>query len=199
LAVRLMRKLIVVRIVHTPSDMGSMKEGLERDGVGKIGRQRWEENQRRIERFWEDVEKEVMAQGLDPSKLRIYQDGLPCAGELGEKIVKETASKGSKNYQIIERLMAKGARIEATESPDLLRQEYSYIKALMEAKTEVERRGAEARYNQVKDRLLEERDAFIAKSIDSTLQEGETGLLFIGASHNVLPRIPKEIEVKCLD
>jgi hypothetical protein len=199
LAVRLTRKLILIRIVHTPFDMGSMKEGLEREGVVKIGRQRWEENQRRIERFWEDVEKEVKALGLDPSRLRIYQDGLPCAGELGEGIVRETASKGSRNYQIIQRLMDRGARIEATESPDLLRKEYGYIRALLEAKTEDERRSAEARYYQVKDRLLEERDLFIARSIDSTLQEGETGLLFIGASHNVLPKIPKEIKVKCLD
>jgi len=194
-----LRKLIVIRIVHTPFDMGSMKEGLEREGVGKIGRQRWEENQRRIEHFWGDVEKEVNDLGLDPSKLRIYQDGLPCAGELGERIVRETASKGSRNYRIIERLMDRGARIEATESPDLLRKEYAYIKALLEAKTEDERRSAEALYYQVKDRLLEERDVFIARSIDSTLQEGETGLLFIGASHNVLPKIPKEIEVKSLD
>lgn len=194
-----MRKLIVIRIVHTPFDMGSMKEGLEREGVGKIGRQRWEENQRRIERFWGDVEKEVKALGLDPSKLRIYQDGLPCGGELGERIVRETASKGSRNYQIIERLMDRGARIEATESPDLLRMEYAYIKALLEANTEDERRSADVRYHQVKDRLLEERDLFIAKSIAATLQEGETGLLFIGASHNVLPKIPKEIEVKSLD
>jgi hypothetical protein len=95
--------------------------------------------------------------------------------------------------------MDKGARIEATESADLLRQEYGYIKALLEAKSNDERRAAEERYNQVKDKLLEERDLFIAHNIDATLAEGETGLLFIGASHNVLPKIASDIEVKCLD
>lgn len=196
---RLMRKLIVIRIVHSPSDMGSMQEGLAREGMSIIGRQRWEENQQRIERFWDDVEREVESLDLEVERLHIYQDGLPCAGELGERIVRETAAKGSRNYRIIQRLMERGARIEATESPDLLRQEYGFIKSIIEAKTDGERRRAASEYDQVKDRLLEERDDYISRSIDSTLKEGETGLLFIGASHNVLPKLSPDIEVKSLD
>jgi len=191
--------LIVIRIVHTPFDMGSVREDLVKEGVARMGRQRWEENQRRIEQFWNEVETEVDLLGLDSKGLHIYQDGLPCAGALGERIVRETAAKGSRNYQIVQKLMDQGARIEATESPTLLRQEYDYIKAFMEAKSDVERREAEASYNSVKDKLLEERDAFIAGSIDTTLGDGETGLLFIGASHDVIPKLPKDIEVKLLD
>ncbi len=194
-----MRKLIIIRIVHTPFDMGSAKDGLEREGIAKIGKQRWEENLRRIEHFWSEVDKEVESLATEPEKLRIYQDGLPCAGELGERIVRETAAKGSRNYLIIQRLMDRGAKIEATESPELLKQEYSYIRALLEAKTEEEKKLAETRYIQVKDKLLEDRDVFIARSIDSTLKDGETGILFIGASHNVLPKISKDIDAKLLD
>jgi hypothetical protein len=179
--------------------MGSAGGALEKAGISTLGRQRWLENQKKIENFWLELEAEVDGLGLEMDKLRIYQDGLPCAGALGERIVRETAAKGSKNYQIVQKLMDKGARIEATESADLLRQEYGYIKALLEAKTNEERRAAEERYNQVKDKLLEERDLFIARAIDATLAEGETGLLFIGASHNVLPKIAGDIEVKCLD
>jgi hypothetical protein len=194
-----MRMLIVIRIVHTPFDMGSVREDLVKEGVARMGRQRWEENQRRIEQFWNEVETEVDLLGLDSKGLHIYQDGLPCAGALGERIVRETAAKGSRNYQIVQKLMDQGAKIEATESPTLLRQEYDYIKAFMEAKSDVERREAEASYNSVKDKLLEERDAFIAGSIDTTLGDGETGLLFIGASHDVIPKLPKDIEVRLLD
>ena len=194
-----MRKLLVIRIVHTPLDMGSMKDGLEREGVSKIGRQRWEDNQRKIGKFWEEVDQEVDRLGLKLDMVRIYQDGLPCAGALGERIVRETAEKGSENYQIINRLMDRGAKIEATESPELLRQEYGHIKAILEAKTDQERTKARARYDLVKDRLMEDRDAFIGQTISSTLKEGETGLLFIGASHNVIPKIAKDIEVKSLD
>jgi hypothetical protein len=195
----MMRKLIVIRIVHSPADMGSASTGLEKAGVSTLGRQRWLENQRKIENFWMQLEKEVDELALDTDKLHIYQDGLPCAGVLGEKIVRETAAKGSRNYQIVQKLMDRGARIEATESPDLLRQEYGYIKDLLQAGTDEERRAAEERYNQVKDKLLEERDLFIARTIDATLADGEIGLLFIGASHNVLPKIAGDIEVKPLD
>jgi len=194
-----MRKLIVIRIVHAPTDMGSASAGLEKAGISTLGMKRWQENQKKIEKFWLELEAEVDGLGLDMKKLVIYQDGLPCAGLLGERIVRETAAKGSKNYQIVQKLMESGARIEATESADLLRQEYGYIKTLLEAKTNEERHAAEERYNQVKDKLLEERDLFIARAIDATLAEGETGLLFIGAMHNVLPKIAGDIEVKCLD
>jgi hypothetical protein len=194
-----MRRLIVIRIVHAPSDMGSASSGLEKSGISALGKQAWEENQRKIERFWQELETEVDGLDLVMSKLHIYQDGLPCAGELGERIVRETAAKGSRNYQIVQKLMDRGGKIEATESVDLLRREYGYVKAFLDAKTPEARAAAEAEYSRAKDRLLEERDSFIAASIDSTLKDGDTGLLFIGASHHVQPKIPKDIEVKCLD
>ena len=67
-----MRKLIVVRIVHAPSDMGSAGEGLEKNGISTMGKQAWEENQKKIERFWQELETEV--DGLYP---------LPALGSLG--------------------------------------------------------------------------------------------------------------------
>ena len=194
-----MRKLILIKIVHTSADMGSMGEGLVKEGMAKMGREKWLENQRKIEKFWDDLEKEIDGLGLDYSKTRIYQDGLPCGDELGLRIVRETADKGSKNYRIVRKLIERGAVIEATESPELLRKEYEYIKALMTARTPEEKADAARRYDQIKDELMQERDAYIAKAIDISLKDDETGLLFIGAAHNVIPELAKDIEVKCLD
>lgn len=194
-----MRKLILIKIVHTSTDMGSMGEGLVKEGMAKIGREKWLENQRKIEKFWDDLEKEIDAIDLDYSRTRIYQDGLPCGGELGLRIVRETADKGSKNYQIVRKLIERGATVEATESPDLLRKEYEHIKALITAMTPEEKADAARRYDQIKDELLQERDAYIAKAIDISLKDDETGLLFIGAVHNVIPKLAKDIEVKSLD
>jgi hypothetical protein len=194
-----MRKLILIRIVHTSSDMGSMGEGLVKEGMAKMGREKWLENQRKIEKFWDELEKEIDALNLDYSKTRIYQDGLPCGGELGLRIVRETADKGSKNYQIVRKLIERGAAIEATESPELLRKEYEHIKALITARTPEEKADAVRRYEQIKDELMQERDAYIAKAIDISLNDNETGVLFIGAVHNVIPELAKDIEVKSLD
>jgi hypothetical protein len=194
-----MRRLIQIRIVHAPSDMGSMKEGLEKESVAKVGRKRWEENLRKIDTFWDEVEKEIEDLRLDYTKVRIFQDGLPTGGELGERIVRETAEKGSRNYQIVMKLMESGATIEATESTQLLLKEYEFIKAMVSAPTEDERLDAIHRYDQVKDDLISERDTFIARAIDDALKDGEIGILFIGAAHNVLPKLPKDIQVKRLD
>jgi len=194
-----MRWLILVRIIHTSADMGSMSEGLVKEGMAKMGREKWLENQGKIEKFWDDLEKEIDGLGLDYSKTRIYQDGLPCGGELGLRIVRETADKGSKNYRIVRKLIERGAVIEATESPELLRKEYEHIQALITAKTPEDRADAARRYDQVKDELMQERDAYIAKAIDVSLKDDETGVLFIGASHNIIPKLAKDIEVKSLD
>lgn len=194
-----MRKLILVKIVHTSADMGSMGEGLIKEGMAKIGKEKWLENQRRIENFWNELEKEIGALDLNYSRTRIYQDGLPCSGELGLRIVRETAEKGSRNYQIVRKLIERGAKIEATESPELLRKEYEHIKAIVASTDVREKAEAMEKYEQLKDKLIQERDAFIAKAIDSTLQNDETGLLFIGAAHNVIPLLAKDMEVKSLD
>lgn len=194
-----MRKLILVKIVHTSADMGSMGEGLIKEGMAKIGKEKWLENQRRIENFWNELEKEIDALGLDYSRTRVYQDGLPCGGELGLRIVRETAEKGSRNYQIVRKLIERGTKIEATESPELLRKEYEHIKAIIASTDEREKAEAMVKYEMLKDKLIQERDAFIAKAIDATLQNDETGLLFIGAAHNLIPLLAKDIEVKSLD
>lgn len=194
-----MRRLFVVRIVHTSADMGSMSEGLIKEGIAKLGREKWLENQRKIESFWNEVEKEINSLNLDYSRTRIFQDGLPCGGELGLKIVKETADKGSRNYQIVRNLIEKGAAIEATESPELLRKEYGNIKDIVTASSEKEKAEAIQKYEQIKDELMRERDDYIANEIDITLKDGETGVLFIGAAHNVVLKLPKDIEVISLD
>lgn len=194
-----MRRLVLIRIVHTSADMGSMSEGLIKEGIAKLGREKWLENQKKIEKFWNEVEKEINSLNLDYSKTRIYQDGLPCGGELGLKIVTETADKGSRNYQIVRNLIEKGAAVEATENPELLRKEYEHIRAIVTAESEKEKAEAERRYEQIKDELMRGRDDYIANAIDITLKDGETGVLFIGAAHNVVSKLPKDIGVISLD
>lgn len=194
-----MRKLFLIRIVHTATDMGTMSDGLMKEGMAKMGKEKWLLNQKKIEQFWDDLEKEIDGLDLDYSRTRIYQDGLPCSGDLGLRIVRETADKGSRNYQIVRTLIERGGAIEATENPQLLRKEYEHIKAILTEQTKEEKVAAENRYDMIKDDLIHERDAYIAKAIDISLKDDETGLLFIGALHNVLPMLAKDIEVKSLE
>lgn len=190
-----MRKLILVRIVHDVEDMGSIRGFFKKIGEAKIGKEKWKEKQRMIEQFWIGVARAIDALGLDYSKVKIYQDGLPCGGDLGLRIVNESAAKGSANFQILTKLIERGAAIEATESAELLIKEYQHVQAIANAKTEDERIESLRQYRKVKDKLLEERDDAVARAIDATLREGETGILFIGAFHNVSPKLPNDIEI----
>lgn len=190
-----MRALILIRIVHSSADMGSLSRELKDEAVMKLGRERWEENQRLIEEFWDDVEKEIQGIKVDHSRLRLYQDGLPCGGDLGMKIVEDTAAKGSRNFQILRTLIERGAHLEMTESPELLKKEYEHIKPVLTAVTAEEREEAARRYSCVKDELIIERDRFIAERIDGSLKDGEVGILFIGAHHNVASKLPQDIKL----
>ena len=190
-----MRKLVYVRIVHTSADMGSLGEELIHVAISKIGREKWEENQRLIEQFWDELEKEIFQLNLDLEQTRIYQDGLPCEGEMGMKIVRSTAGLGSKNYQIIEKMVAKGARIVATENPELLIEERNLALDILKDSSTAEKEEATKKYIARKDILLEQRDAYIASKINNTLENEKTGVLFIGAEHNVIPKLAEDIEV----
>lgn len=194
-----MRYLIIVPIVHSSPDMGSMKEELERESIAKIGKERWEDNQRKIENFWNEVKGAIDALDLSYGKVRVYQDGMPCGGELGGRIVREVADKGSRNYQIVRKLIERGATLEATEDPKMLLKEYEHIKRFADATTQREKMEAKHQYEQIKENLLQSRDEFIAKAISSTLKDGETGVLFIGAAHNVASKLPQDVEVRGLD
>jgi len=48
------------------------------------------------------------------------------------------------------------------------------------------------------ERLTVERDKFVAGSIDTSLNEGEIAVLFMGSFHDVLKRLPAGIQVKQL-
>ena len=193
-----MRTLIIQQIVHTPADMGSMKDVLKEKGIEKLGKEAWEENLKKIEKFWNEVEKSIDKLDLDYSKVRIFQDGMPVSGDLALKIVNETAEKGSRNYQIIKKMIEKGAKIEETESRELLLKEYDYVKEFTSADKE-KKETALKEYEKAKDELIRKRDEFIAKRIDETLKEDETGFLFIGAHHKIKDKLASDIKVEELD
>ncbi|MBU2497232.1 MAG: CDC48 family AAA ATPase [Nanoarchaeota archaeon] len=193
-----MRKLILIPIVHTPADMGSMKDALKEKGIEKLGKKAWEENEKKIGRFWDEVEKTIDKLDLESSKVRIYQDGMPEGGEFALKIVNATAAKGSRNYQIIKKLIEGGAKIEETESKELLLKEYNYAKEFAKASNEEEKTEAIKEFEKVKDSLIKERDKFIAEKINSGLKDDEIGILFIGAHHDVTPYLSSDIVIKNL-
>ena len=188
-----MRKVYLVPIIHTRSDMGSIAPILSEISAVALGKEPWDEHQKIISRFWDSIAR--FFNSLEISNLKIYQDGLVAAGEGGLIIVNEGVRQGSVNYEIIASLLRRGATLIRTEDLSLVKREYSYIKKLTGAKSLRERETAALRYKLAQRKLLEDRDNFIAGTIESTLQEGDTGVLFIGAYHEVLSKLPVDIRI----
>ena len=193
-----MRRLIHVPIVHSQADLGPIQERVRQAYIEKGGEAAWKASRAALAEFWNAMEIAMDRLPVDFAKLRLYQDGLPVCG-LEEKIVRDLAQQGGVNYRILLKLAERGAKIEGTEDPDLLRKEYQLIMDGLHA--DAGSLGADAAKDgnaEILRDLLERRDRFIAQRIDKTLQAGETGVLFLGALHRATAMLPGTIEVLSL-
>ena len=190
-----MRRLIYIPIIHTEDDMGSLAEFVKEEYKRKYSRAKLQEHIKAIKNIWNKIQEKVMGLDLEWQKVRIYQDGLPVSSKK-EFIVKTLAEKGSINHKLIMELAQKGATIEGTEDPELLKAEYANILKIAQAKSLSERDKLIEQYNRVAGELLLKRDQFIVNRINDTLKKGETGILFLGMMHQVHRLIPRDISIE---
>ena len=172
--------------------MGSAGNTVRRAYVDRAGENAWEKSRLAIADFWDAIETAMDSLRLDYRKARLYQDGLPACG-LEEKIVRDLAMQGVPNYRILLKLMERGATLEGTEDPDLLRTEYELIMSSAAGATDAGWSEG-VRTARLRD-LLDQRDRFIARRIDATLALGDVGILFLGALHRAVQKLPSSIQV----
>ncbi len=189
-----MRKLIYVPVIHVESDLGSIASEIDKKSAEVCGKERWEKHKQTVVTFWDVIEG--FFRKLDAGNLKIYQDGLMAGGDLGRRIVEEGANRGSRNYQIVLDLMKRGAEIRKTEDVELLKEELNQILRIAQSSSAWEKTVTHIGKEVDRKTLLEKRDRFIAKSINDTLTEEESGVLFIGAFHNVVPMLAKNIKIQ---
>jgi len=187
------RTLIYLPIVHTQDDMGAMKESVARATLEKVGRAGLARKTAAIDKLWTEIEAAIEALALSFDRVRLYQDGLPVCGREAE-IVTELAQAGSRNHQLLLRLMAQGAVLMGTESGELLVQEYQ--SARQSLTTRPPRAAGVAAANRAwSDALLKRRDQFMAQRINETLTSGETGILFLGMLHSLEQYLNPDVKV----
>lgn len=193
-----MRRLIYVPIIHTEVDMGSMSNSLKDRYIQRYGEDKWFDHVNKIEEMWTDIERRLDDLGLCYKNVKVYQDGLPNCG-IEEDIVRDIAKKGSKNYQLILKLLNNGAQLIGTEDPQLLITEYKIIRdTLGQTQTKDGDKGLIEEYKCMAKKYLFERNRYIAHRIDETLREDETGILFIGMMHKVDELLPRDIKKEIL-
>jgi len=204
-----MRKLLIIPIVHNAADLGRLEHRLEQIKRATMPRERIEASRKQVARFWEELRVAIESWQLNFSKVVVYQDALPLAPAthvgLEIKIVKELASVGSANHQLLEWLHEHGASILGTESPELLVAEYSLVRKQLgmaddlsadhETPRNLETTSEIAEIAAQLNDLLNRRDQFIAARIDSTLEQDQIGILLMGMLHRVEKWLPEDIEV----
>lgn len=186
-----MRTLILIPIIHTKQDMGSLLGKVKQQYVARYGHAKWREHLKSIDDVWSGIRQMIAALELPYTAVRLYQDGLPLCGKEVD-IVNDLALQGSKNHQILFDLITQGARLMGTEDPDLLLQEYQFHKDAPSDSNHEHKREKQSR------KLLSQRDRFIAERINVTLAAGEIGLLFLGMAHRVEPQLNPDILVRHL-
>jgi hypothetical protein len=189
-----MRRLIHIPIIHVSADLGSLSKFVQAHYARVFGKAGWNQHEDAVQSLWADIEANLDALRLDVPKTRIYQDGLPICG-FEERIVRELAGGGSCNHQLILKLLEQGAVLMGTEDSQLLLEEYDLQKQLLRGSNEIE---ATEEQKKRMECVLHSRDSFIAERINATLQEGETGLLFLGVLHRLDARISADIHVETL-
>lgn len=188
-----MRTLIYVPVIHTSADLGSLAGDVTKRGIADLGEDVWEKHKAAVEKFWDIISDYF--DSIDVSWTKVYQDGMVADGEVGQRIVEEGAKSGSRNYELVARLLKRGAVLVKTEDFKLVKEERDRLLALTQAKSITHKIIAFIKYKLVKDRLLKKRDKFIAKKIEETLHQDETGIIFIGAYHNIKRRLSKGIQI----
>ncbi|MFT6753788.1 MAG: hypothetical protein ACJA2O_003984 [Candidatus Azotimanducaceae bacterium] len=179
-----MRALILLPIIHSPADLGTLNAATERS--------RNEDQTLRyldaVEHFWTVVDGVIEGMNLNYHQLKVYQDSLPVCNVV-DRIVADVAASGSKNYALLKTLQEKGATLMGTESSDLLEQEKALMTDVLQSadhSNESAKRGQE---------LLSQRDSFIGQRINESLADEEMGLIFVGIMHDIEPHLSSDIVV----
>ena len=194
----MMRKLIYVPIIHMSADMGSIAKQVDKRGIAGFGEEFWKGHRETISGFWDVISDYFDYINMDTcnrKKMKIYQDGMIAEREVAQRIVEEGIKSGSKNYELVLRLVNRGAVLVKTEEFKLVKEELDRLLAITKAKSTSKKLFAFIKYRLIKNRLLSKRDKFISGRIDETLNQDETGILFLGAYHNIKKRLPKDIQI----
>ena len=163
------RKLLLVPLVYGPSTD---------DETGAVA----------LQRYWDQMREQVDAlQSALGGLHRVYHESLSQGGPEG---LQQLEGRDQRSHSFIQAKCQAGATLEATESTEALMETLDLQRCLMIPLTS-EKVSVQLHEWFTKSNL--ERYQHIARQIDQTLGEDETGILLISERHQV--QFPEDIEV----
>jgi hypothetical protein len=142
----------------------------------------------KFHKYWEQVEKQLSElSGKLGEVNRVYHEMVAVSGDEGIKVVEELSEKSGK---IVKACLEKKAQLEAVEDSDILTEYMDWSRCLI-----IGLQNPKV-LSRVYDAYIEagkKRNEAIARKVDETLRENETGLLLMRENHQV--QIPPDIQV----
>ncbi len=142
----------------------------------------------KLEAYWNEVKSRLDDLGSKVGKIaKIYHELIDEEGEKGLKKIKKL---NGKSYRIAKRYVDKGAELQATEDMNLVRESMDWIRCLA---VNLQSEKALSKISQFYVEAMQKRDEFIAKRINETLKEDESGIIFIRENNSV--KFSSDIEI----
>ena len=139
-------------------------------------------------KYWKQVKAHISDLELKLGQVnKIYHELISSAGEDGMKVLKKL---NAKSYRITESSIKKGSQLEAVEDTQLLTEFMDWNRCL--AIGLQNRKVLETVYKSYTE-SSNNRNAFISKHIDKTLEGDEIGILFMREGHKVI--LPSDVQV----
>ncbi|MDD5750043.1 MAG: hypothetical protein PHU56_00095 [Candidatus Pacebacteria bacterium] len=188
-----MKEVYVVPMVHTVQELGSLEKRIMETRLRLFGAEQTEKFFDQVEQYWQEAERKIEGAGLFQPEIaagaQIFIDSLPNVNEyIVQKVLQDLIRQGSPAYKIIDRLQKAGAKVWGTEDTNLLLEEYRYWQDVASGKKIIDILEIE--------KLLRARDRAITRRINLVMSEnGEIGIVFIGAKHNLMFKTVKIINL----
>lgn len=190
-----MRLLVHVPLIHDPEDLGALGRSMRQEFEARIGKDRWQRHLEAMNGYWNGVSDALRTLPVD--QLSLFQDGMVADGATAERIVREGAKHGSRNYTLLWELVQAGARLHKTELPELLLEEERRVSAALGETTEhampVSASSAETVRSSTE--LLDARDRSIAGAINRRLEPGCIGVCLFGLEHRIERWLDPDIRI----
>lgn len=142
----------------------------------------------KFNKYWEQVEAQIANLELKLGAVqKIYHELIGESGEAGVKVLKELSEK---SYQVVQKRLEKGARLQAIEDSDILAEFMDWSRCL----------SIGLRHQKVIMKIYESyqetgkrRDESITKRLDESLKADELGILFMAEGQKI--QFPADIQV----
>jgi len=142
----------------------------------------------KLDRYWEQVENQVRDLESKLAKInKIYHELIPVSGDEGIKVIKNL---NEKSHKIAVTRIEAGAQLEATEDSEVLTEFMDWSRCLATGLQNVKV------FTTVYESYVaagKKRNEYIARHLDETLQDDDTGVLFMREGHQV--QFPPDIQI----